>query len=74
MEPTSILDYPLVPEEFQRRLNEALSGLSGIAVVADDILIYGCGDTLKEATLDHDRKLIALLNRCRQRGIRLNSK
>ena len=61
------------PEEFQRRLNEALSGLSGIAVVADDVLIYGCGDTLKEATLDHDRKLIALLNRCRQRGIRFNS-
>ena len=60
------------PEEFQRRLNEALSGLQGIAVVADDILIYGCGETIEDATRDHDRKLIELLERCRQTGIRLN--
>ena len=32
------------PEEFCRRLAEALSGLDGIALIADDILIYGRGD------------------------------
>ena len=60
------------PEEFQRRLNEALSGLQGIAIIADDILIYGKGQTAEEAKLDHDRNLVALLNRCREKGICLN--
>ena len=61
------------PEEFQRRLNEALSGLAGIAIVADDVLIYGRGETIEEATLDHDKNLLALLDRCRQKGIKLNA-
>ena len=62
------------PEEFSRRLAEALSGLDGIALIADDILIYGSGDTHEKAMVDHDRKFIQLLERCRQRGIKLNPK
>ncbi|XP_041362042.1 uncharacterized protein K02A2.6-like [Gigantopelta aegis] len=54
------------PEEFQRRLQEALEGLEGVAVVTDDILLYA----LDEA--DHDRKLVLLLRRCQEKGIRLN--
>ena len=62
----------VAPEEFQRRLNDALTGLEGTVTIADDILIYGCGNTMEEATKDHDQKLIALLLRCWDRGIRLN--
>ena len=40
--------------------------------MADDILVYGTGDTQEEALKDHDRKLEALLHRCQERGIKLN--
>ena len=60
------------PEEFKRKLNEALSGLQGIAIIADDVLVYGRGDSTDEAKRDHDRNLIALLKRCREKGICLN--
>src|SRR6267154_5236028 len=60
------------PEEFKRRLDEALDGLDGIACIADDILVYGRGKTVEEASTDHDRKLTCLLIRCRERGIKLN--
>ena len=62
----------VAPEEFQRRLHDALHGLEGIACIADDILVYGCGDTTDLAQKDHDDKLVKLLDRCRQQGIRLN--
>ena len=32
------------PEEFQRRLNEAIEGLNGVRTVADDIIVFGVGD------------------------------
>ena len=60
------------PEEFQRRLNEALEGLDGIRTVADDILIWGVGSTDCEARKDHNRKLLKLLQRCEEKGIILN--
>ena len=41
---------------FQSRLNEALEGLQGVLCITDDILIYGCSDTMEEAEKDHDRK------------------
>ena len=37
------------PEEFQRQLDECLEGLESISVIADDILIYGTGNTPEEA-------------------------
>ena len=59
-------------EIFQKRINQALEGLEGILNITDDILIYGVGDNKEEARADHDRKLEALLQRCRERGIALN--
>ena len=45
--------------------SQALEGLEGILNITDDILVYGAGDNEEEARVDHDRKLEALLNRCR---------
>lgn len=61
------------PEVFQRKLNQALEGLRGIYVIADDILITGEGETLEQANQDHDNKLRRLLNRCREKNIKLNA-
>ncbi len=60
------------PEEFQRRLNDAISGLNRVRAVHDDVLIYGVGDTFEEAEVDHDRKLTLFLDRCRDKNIKLN--
>lgn len=60
------------PEVFQQRLELAIQNLEGVKPVADDILIYGEGETDAEAIMDHDRKLIKLLDRCREEGINLN--
>lgn len=60
------------PEEFQRRLNKALEGLDGVRTIADDIIVFGVGDADDEVVVDHDCKLLALLERCRQRRIKLN--
>ena len=60
------------PELFQARLNNALAGLKGVACIADDILIAGSGDTEADATADHNKNLRALLDRCREKGIKLN--
>ena len=45
-------------EEYQRRQNEALAGLDGVEVIADDILCYGSGESMEEALADHDRNLV----------------
>jgi len=34
------------PEEYQRRQYEAIQDLKGVEVIADDTLVFGCGDTL----------------------------
>ena len=62
------------PEEFQRRQHEVLEGLQGIHNIADDILITGQGETHEEAVQDHDRNLIALLERAREVNLKLNPK
>lgn len=54
------------PEEFQRRLADALQGLDGVSVVADDILVYG------RDRHEHDSNLQQLLERARDTGLRLN--
>jgi len=60
------------PELFQRRMHETLAGLRGVACIADDILVYGCGETQDVADRDHDNNLVALFERCRISGLRLN--
>ena len=60
------------PELFQYRLHAALSGLTGIYCVADDILCVGQGETEAEAIMQHNKNFRALLDRCREKGIKLN--
>ena len=61
------------PEVFQRKLMQALEGLPGVYIIADDILITGEGDTQEEADKDHDKNLRCFMMRCRQRHIKLNA-
>uniref|UniRef100_A0A671XRU6 ribonuclease H n=1 Tax=Sparus aurata TaxID=8175 RepID=A0A671XRU6_SPAAU len=61
------------PEVFQRKLMQALEGLPGIHIIADDVLITGEGETMQSASLDHDNKLQQFLRRCRERNIKLNA-
>ena len=60
------------PEEFNRRMDIALEGLDGTKAIADDILLFGTGSTQEEAEKSHDERVIAVLERCRQKGVRLN--
>eukprot|EP00057_Strongylocentrotus_purpuratus_P007672 XP_011662146.1 PREDICTED: uncharacterized protein K02A2.6-like [Strongylocentrotus purpuratus] len=61
-------------EIFQKKLQQALAGLEGVECVADDIIVFGVGSTDEEAEGSHDQRLRALLQRCRERGIKLNQK
>ncbi|XP_014665126.1 PREDICTED: uncharacterized protein K02A2.6-like, partial [Priapulus caudatus] len=54
-------------EIFQKRLIDALGGLTGVACIADDVIIHAA--TVEE----HDQVLDAFLARCREKGIKLNS-
>lgn len=60
------------PEEFQRRIDIALAGLPGVVAVHDDIIVIGKGATEEEGGADHDANLHRLLQRCREKGIKLN--
>ena len=62
------------PEEFQRRMHTALQGLYGVEVIADDILVYGCGETEEESQKDHDANLQQLLQRARDKNLKFNRK
>ena len=53
-------------------MEDSLEGLDGIAICADDVLIYGCGDSDQEAEADHDKKLRQVLERCRETNLKLN--
>ena len=41
-------------------------------MIADDILVYGSGDCMEEAILDHDKNLTAVLERARQINMKFN--
>ena len=60
------------PEEFQRRLNNALEGLKGVRTIHDDILVFGEGSTEDEALVDPDQNLRSLMQRCREQNVKLN--
>ena len=61
-------------EEYQRHQTEALQGVPGLAIVADDLLVCGYGDTMQEAIQNHNHNLTELLDRCRQKNLKLNRK
>ena len=58
------------PEEFRRRFHEITAGLAGVEVIADDILIYGAGDTDEQASADHDQNLISLLQHAKENNLK----
>ena len=60
------------PDDFQRHVNEIIEGPEGITAIADDLLVTGAGNTHEEALADHDRNLIALLQRFSERNFKLN--
>ena len=60
------------PEEFQRRQHQALEGLPGVKSIHDDILVIGEGKTAAEAQENHDRNFIRLMERCREKRLKLN--
>ena len=60
------------PERFKRKLDQNLEGLEGIYKVADDILITVRGKSQEEAVKNHDVNLLKLLDRCRERNLKLN--
>ena len=54
------------PEIFQRKMTELLSGLPGVEVIIDDILVHG------SSVAEHDARLEAALRRIHDSGLRLN--
>ncbi|XP_038106836.1 uncharacterized protein K02A2.6-like [Culex quinquefasciatus] len=60
------------PDIFQMKLQGAIQGLRGVECIADDLLIYGTGDTLLEALEDHNRCLESLLVRLEECNVKLN--
>lgn len=60
------------PEIFQARLDAAIAGLEGVSTIVDDMVIWGAGETIEQAEEHHDRNLAALMQRCRERNIKLN--
>lgn len=56
----------LAPEEFECKLHEKLTGLEGVEILRDDLLVVGYGDTQEEADANHDENLRKLLDRVRE--------
>ena len=55
-----------MPEHFQRRMAEILSGLEGVFIHIDDFLVYG------KTQEEHDDRLHAILKRIDSAGGTLN--
>ena len=55
-------------DAFQMKMDEILEGLEGVIAIHDDITIYGRD---KE---EHDKNMIAFMDRAAQKGLTLNSK
>jgi len=53
-------------------MTDIVEGLNGVKVVMDDILIIGSGDNDSEASVDHDKNLIALMERLKTVNLKLN--
>lgn len=64
----------VAPEEFECKLHEKLTGLEGVEILRDDLLVVGYGDTQEEADANHDENRRKLLDRAREVKLKLNSK
>ena len=56
----------IAPEVYQRKVQELLEGLDGVAVYMDDIVVYG------EDLKSHDTRLQDVLDRMQGAGLKLN--
>ena len=54
-------------------MNQLVEGLAGKEVIHDDFLIVGCGTTDEDADIDHDKNLREVLDRARERNLRLHA-
>ena len=61
-------------EIFQKRILQALERLQGLVIIHDDMVVYGVGDSIEEATSDHNKNLANFLMKCREKGVKLNKK
>ena len=53
-------------DEFQRKIDECLEGLSGVVAIVDDTLVYG------RTREEHDQNLCNVIKRSLEKGIRFN--
>ena len=51
-----------------------IEGLQGVEVVVDDLVLVGFGDTMEVASRGHDQNLDAVLQRYKERDLKLNDK
>ena len=54
------------PEQYLNILRQTIAGCPGATNIADDIVVHG------KTTEDHNRNLVALLNRLQERSLTLN--
>ena len=54
-------------EIFQKHLQQESNGLAGVYCITNNIIIYGASNA------DHDNNLEGLMQRCQEKGIKLNS-
>ena len=62
------------PDVFQRKMHEVTEGLKGVEVIADDFVVVGFGDSIEDASKDHDGNLEAFLECCAVKHLKLNDK
>jgi len=62
------------PEKFQWCMHVICQDLPGIAVITDDILVYGCGSTEEKYRWDHDTNLQRLLQQARDSNLKLKKR
>ena len=55
------------PELFQKRMSKVLAGLEGVVCQIDDVLVFG------KDQAEHDKRLVAVMERIEKVGITLNS-
>ena len=53
-------------------MNNTFENLKGIAIIVDDLLVFGEGDDIESATKDHDENLKNALQKAREKTLQLN--
>lgn len=60
------------PEVFRQKRRELIQGILHVKVVADFLVVVGCGDTHKQAVQDHDKNLMTFLQLRQDYGLKFN--